>query len=60
MLQNMDPMAILEDNLEDYLIKVAILRKAAEIEGKIKSEERKSLSIMIGNEVSKTLAQVLI
>jgi hypothetical protein len=56
----MDPMAILEDNLEDYLIKVAILRKAAEIEGKIKSEERKSLSIMIGNEVSKTLAQVLI
>ncbi len=58
MLHGMDPKLLLEQGREDYLIHMAILQKAIEIEGRQKFDEIKLLAQTVGIETAKLIAKM--
>ena len=55
----MDPALVLDHTKEDFLINLAILKKATENYGKEKSEEMQALSKMVAFELAQILGKIL-
>jgi hypothetical protein len=54
----MDPYKVITQGHEDYLISIALMKKAMKLSSEQKSEEIKVLAELTGLEVAKVLAKI--
>lgn len=58
MLLGLDPHSFVDQGHDDYIINLALLRKAVELQAKQKIDEVEILSKMIGHEVLQGLSKI--
>jgi hypothetical protein len=57
-LLGVDPKGVLDQGPEDYMISIALLKKAMTLSSEQKAEEIKALAELTGLEVAKVIAKI--